>query len=265
MKVPLTAVVVLVTALSGVEAAAQDGMIGVKVRRWQAEIQGDIQVDDDNIGGTSIDVDETFGFDDKEDFDELHVSMGLPLLGRFNFQYLRGEYEGSRTLTANITFAGTTFSASDTIDAELSFDVYTLLWQFGATTPGVVGADIGAGAIAGVKYFQIHAEVRDQFGQSDETDVKGPLPVIGAYARMNLAKFISLEAQVHGIKFLDNFNLGLSGIFYDATIAVDAKFSGVYAGVGYRLMRLEVEYEDGTDVDVELDIDGLFFEAGISF
>jgi hypothetical protein len=266
MKFAFATVAFLVMAWCGLDAAAQDGSIAVKVRRWQAEIKGDIQVDDDNIGGTAIDVDDTFGFDDKEDFDELHLTMGLPLLGRFNFQYLKGGFEGTRTLSTDITFAGTTFTVGTTIDAELDFEAYTLLWQFGASTPGVIGADVGAGAIAGIKYFDIHAEARDAFtGTSDEVRVRAPLPVVGAYVRTNLGKMLSVEAQVHGIKFFDNLNLGLSGIFYDATIAIDAKFSGVFAGVGYRLMHMDVQYEDGTDADIQLDINGIFFEAGLSF
>jgi len=265
MKVALAMAGFLVTTLFGLDADAQDGTIAAKIRRWQAEIQGDIEVDDNGIDGTSIDVDSTFGFDDKEDFDELHVTMGLPILGRFNFQYLKGDYQGTKTLSSDITFAGTTFTASTQIDAELNLEAYTFLWQFGASTPGVIGADVGAGGIAGVKYFNIHARVDDEFGNSEETDIRAPLPVIGAYVRTNLAKFLSVEAQVHGIKFLDNFNIGLTGIFYDATIAVDAKFSGLFVGVGYRLFHMDVEYENGTDVKAQLDIEGLFFEAGLSF
>jgi hypothetical protein len=263
MKSALGGTVFLAVLACGLDAAAQT--IGVKVRRWEAEIQGDIQVDDDGFDGTGIDVDDTFGFDEEEDFDELHLTMGLPIIGRFNFQYLKGDYEGARTLSGNITFAGTTFTASTQIDAKLEFEAYTLLWQFGASTPGVLGADIGAGGIAGVKYFDIVAQVDDDFGNSEETRIRAPLPVIGAYVRTNLASFLAFEAQVHGIKFLDNFNLGLSGIFYDATVAVDVKFSGLFAGVGYRLMKLDVEYENGNDAKAELDLTGMFLEAGLSF
>jgi hypothetical protein len=263
MKSALGVAVFLVTVMFGADAAAQT--IGVKVRRWEAEINGEIQVDDDGSDGSGIDVDDTFGFDEKEDFDELHVSLGLPLLGKINYQYLRGEYEGSRTLSANITFAGTTFTASNRIDAKLELEAHTLLWSFGASTPGVIGADIGAGGIAGVKYFDILARVDDEFGNSEDTRIRAPLPVIGAYVRTNLASFLAFEAQVHGIKFLDSFNLGLTGLFYDATVAVDLKFSGLFVGVGYRLMKLDIEYENGTDVDADLDLKGMFLEAGLSF
>src|SRR5688572_5463842 len=139
----LSAALVLIAVAA--EASAQS--IGARVRRWEAEIRGDIQVDDDGLDGTNVDVDDTFGFDDEEDFDELHVTMGLPLLGKFNYQFLRGEYEGTRTLTANINFGCSTFAASTSIDAKLDFQAHTLLWQFGASTPGVIGADVGAGAI----------------------------------------------------------------------------------------------------------------------
>jgi len=265
MKSVSAVIAFLVACGWGLDAFAQDGMIAVKVRRWQAEIQGEIKVDDSGFEGTNIDVDDTFGFDDKEDFDELHITMGLPLLGRFNYQFLRGEYEGTRTLSADITFAGTTFTASTQIDAMLEFQVHTLLWQFGASTPGVIGADVGAGGIAGIKYFDIRGTVDDAFGNSESVEIKAPLPVFGAYVNFNLAKFLSVNAQVHGIKFPDSWNIGLVGIFYDATVSVDLKLSMLYAGVGYRLMKLNVQYEDGTDADVDLDITGMFFEVGASF
>src|SRR5262245_14282852 len=257
----LAAVLILV----GFAAEASAQTIGGRVRRWQAEISGDIKVDDEGLEGTNVDVDETFGFDSKEDFDELHVTLGLPILGKFNYQYLRGEYEGEKVLTANFNFGGSTFAASTRIDAKLDFQAHTILWQFGANTPGFIGADVGAGMLAGIKYFDITASVDDEFGNQEDTKIKAPVPVIGAYARFALASFLVVESQIHGISFFDTFNTGLKGIFYDATIAVDAKFKGLFVGAGYRLMRMDVKYENSTDVDVDLELKGMFFEAGFAF
>ena len=261
MKSVYAAAVLALMAGFGLDAAAQEGTIAAKVRRWMAEINGDIRVDDSGIDGTSIDVDSTLGLDEEEDFDELHATLGLPIIGRFNFQYLRGGYEGTNTLSNNITFAGTTFTASTQVDAKVDFESYTLLWQFGAPVPG----DIGAGAIAGLKYLVIDAEVSDSFGNSEEAHVDAPIPVIGAYLRTNLMKFLSLEVQVHGIKYFDTFGTGVEGTFYDATVALDLKFSGVFVGVGYRWYHFDLSYENGNDAEVELDLEGMFFEAGFSF
>ena len=256
----------IATLMCGVEAFAQDGTIAAKVRRWMAEMKGDITVDGGGIDGTSIDVDDTLGLDEQESFNEIHVTMGLPIIGKFNFQYMRGGFEGSNVLTADITFGGTTFSASDQVDTKIDFESYTLLWSFGATTPGAVGSDVGAGAIAGIKYLNIQADMHDQTGLSEDAHINAPIPVIGAYVRVNLLKFLSVEAQVHGIKYFDTFNTGLTGTFYDATIAADLKFSGLFAGVGYRLYHFDVEYEKGDDdSEVKLDLTGFFFEAGFSF
>lgn len=265
-KSALGIAVSLATLLCGVDAVAQDGTLAAKVRRWMADIKGDISVDGSGLDGTSIDVDSTLGLNDQESFDEIHVTMGLPIIGKFNFQYLRGGYEGSNTLTSDITFGGTTFTASSQVDTRLDFETYTLLWSFGATTPGAIGSDVGAGAIAGLKYLDIQADVHDQSGLSEDADVNAPIPVIGAYVRVNLLKFLSVEAQVHGIKYFDTFNTGLTGTFYDATIVADLKFSGLFAGVGYRLYHFDVEYENGDDeAEVEIDLTGFFFEAGFSF
>jgi hypothetical protein len=256
----------LATLMCGTEAFAQDGALAAKVRRWMAEMKGDISVDGSGLDGTSIDVDSTLGLDGQEGFDEVQVTMGLPIIGKFNFQYLRGGYEGSSVLSSDITFGGTTFAASSQVDTKIDFETYTLLWSFGATTPGAIGADVGAGAIAGIKYLDIQADMHDQSGLSEDADINAPIPVIGAYVRANLLKFLSVEAQVHGIKYFDTFNTGLTGTFYDATIAADLKMAGLFAGVGYRLYHFDVEYENGDDeADVKIDLSGFFFEAGFSF
>src|SRR5688572_29665107 len=193
MKTAAAGTVFLLIFLWAAEAAAQ-GTIGIRARRWEAEPSGDLQVEDDGSDGSDVDVDSTLGFDDKEDFNEAHLTMSLPLLGRFNFQYLKGEFEGSNTLTSDISFGGSTFTATTQIESKLDFEAYTLLWQFGASAPGVIGADVGAGGIAGLKYFNIRAEINDRFGNDEDAEIKGPLPVIGAYFRTNLASFLALDA-----------------------------------------------------------------------
>jgi hypothetical protein len=259
------AVCVLMTALAA-DASAQGETIGAKVRRWQAEIRGDMKVNDGGSSGSSVDVENTFGFSDEEDFDEVHFSLGLPVIGKFNFQYLQGGYEGDATLSSDITFGDTTFTANTPIHSELDFKAYTLLWAFGASTPGVVGLDAGGGMVAGFKYFDIHANVNDPLtGTNENADIAAPLPVIGAYFRTALMKFLSVEAQVHGIKYFDTFGFGVEGLFYDATIAVDLKLSGVFGGIGYRMMKFDFEYEDDADGELEFDMTGLFFQAGIAF
>ncbi|HTF55838.1 MAG TPA: hypothetical protein VK661_01095 [Planctomycetota bacterium] len=257
----------LCAALWSAEAAAQDGMISAKARRWRAEISGDLKVDDNGVGGSDLNVSSTLGLNDKEDFDEFHATLGLPLLGKFNFQYLTGTYTGTRTLTSDITYAGTTYSATSNNQIHTDVDIksYTLLWQFGASTPGIIGASVGAGGLAGLKYFDIVTAVDDDQGNHESVDIRAPVPVVGAYVRTALASFLFVEAQVHGLKIPGNLAQGLSGNFYDATIALDAKISTFYAGIGYRLFHFEVKYESGSDVNANVDLKGIFFEVGLSF
>jgi len=257
----------LVALLAATEAFAQDGMIVGKARRWRAEISGNVEADDSGSDGSNVDLKSTFGLDNEEDFDEFHVTMGLPLIGRFNLQFLEGGFDGSRTVTNDFTFAGTTYTASTQISTELDFKVYTLLWQFGASTPGVIGADVGAGFIAGLKYFEVDAVVQESSGgQREEMELKAPIPVFGAYFRMNLAKFLAIEVQAHGLKVPDSFGQEVKGLLYDGTIALDAKIGPLFGGIGYRLFHFEVEGDDGSiEATADLDMKGIFFEVGISF
>src|SRR6266850_6707822 len=190
----------LCAALWSAEAAAQDGMLSAKARRWQADITGDIKVDDNGVGGSDLNVASTLGLEDKANFNEFQATMGLPLLGKFNFQYLKGDYTGSKVLSNDITYAGTTYTASTEIHTKLDLNAYTALWQVGASTPGIMGASVGAGGLAGLKYFQISAAVDDDFGKHEDVNIKAPVPVVGAYVRTGLASFLMVEAQVHGLK-----------------------------------------------------------------
>jgi hypothetical protein len=267
MKYPVGFLAALAALLAAPEAFAQDGMITAKARRWKAEISGNVKADDTGSSGSSIDVESTFGFDQEEDFDEFHITMGLPVIGRFNLQILEGGFDGTRTVSNSFTYAGTTYTASSQISTELDFKVYTLLWQFGASSPGVIGADMGAGIIAGLKYFQIDAAVQETSGANrEETELNAPIPVFGAYFRMNLAKFLALEVQAHGLKVPSSIGQEVTGLLYDGTIALDAKIGPLFGGVGYRLFHFEVEGDDGSvEASADLDMKGIFFEVGVSF
>jgi hypothetical protein len=252
-------------AWGGAEAAAQDSMIALKARRWQAEIEGTIQVDDDSLSGSEIDFEDTFGVTDEEDINELHLTLGF--LGRLNLQYLKGKFEGSETLTADIRFGDIVFTVGNRVDAEVELEAYTAIWQIGGRIPLFKGMDLGVGGIVGAKYFEIFASARDQFGNEEEVDLQAPFPVIGAYAGLNFSRFATLEFQAHGIKVPSSLDLGGEGLFFDATIALDVKVGFVFAGVGYRIMHLDLDYDEGGDSEAHADfeIKGLFFEAGIAF
>src|SRR5688572_25697696 len=149
MKLPALAAMLVLTAGFGAEAFAQDGMLVLKARRWQAEMDGTLQVDDDGIAGTEIDFQDTFGIEDKEDFNELHLTIGF--LGKMNLQYLTGKFEGSDTVTQDVRFGDVVFTVGTEVDTKVEFDLYTALWQIGVTLPVFPGVSVGLGGQVGIK------------------------------------------------------------------------------------------------------------------
>lgn len=257
--------VAILIAWGGAEAAAQDSLVSMKARRWTAEIEGTIQVDDNNTSGSVIDFEDTFGVTDEEDFDELHLTIGF--LGRLNLQVLKGSFEGSETMTADIQFGDIVFTLGTRVDAEMEFEVYTAIWQIGGTIPLFKGVGLGVGGILGVKYLEIVASAEDTFGNSEEAEVQAPFPVIGGYVGLSVTRFVSLEFQIHGLKIPSSWDLGGEALFFDATVALDVRVSFVFAGVGYRLMHLDIDYDEDeeSEAHVDLDMTGLFFEVGVAF
>lgn len=268
MKALFSAVVAMCILGAGLDAEAQEGFLGAKLRRWTAELKGDVTAADDGVGGISeLDIDSTLGLDSKEDFNEFHVYAQLPVLGRFQYQYLAGTFEGNDLLTQDIAFGSTTFTTGTPVDTKMKWTTHTLLFQTGIKTPGFLPASGSAGATFGVKMMEIDAEVSG-LGTSEEVKFGGPIPVAGMFTRMQLSSFAFIEVQVHGLQIPGNIAGGVGGLIYDFTIAVDIRYQKFFGGVGYRIFKLNIEDESGTRVDeakFEVDITGIFFEIGSSF
>ncbi|MBI4566650.1 MAG: hypothetical protein HY716_18385 [Planctomycetes bacterium] len=265
MKTGLAVVWIVAAGLMmGAEARAQDGSFGVKWRRWTAKIDGDVRTEDSS---QDLQVDSTLGLTDREDFNEFHLFLNLPAVGSFNFQILSGDFQGRRLLESDVTFGGTTFPANTTIESEIDVTSYTLLWQFGLDTPGVLYGRAGLGIVAGLKYIQAEALLRTEDGREASPDVKVPMPVIGVYGRLFLASFLSIEAQIHGVR-ISNFPKDVSGLLFDATIGFTARYKALSGGLGYRLYRIAFEDKRGDVADqisADVDLTGLFFEVGLAF
>ena len=54
--------------------------------------------------------------------------------------------------------------------------------------------------------------------------------------------------------------------FFDATIALDLNVAFVFAGIGYRILHLDVDFDDGdNEFQTDFDLEGMFFEVGVGF
>jgi len=251
------------------DAAAQDGMITAKFRRWQCELSGEIQADGSGSSGTDIDVDSTLGLSDKENFNEIGIQLQLPIpiIGRMSLTRWTGTFEDTETLSQTITYGGQTFSGGTTVDSEFDITATTLLMHFGMSTPKVAGTGVAAGAALGVKFFEFEGSLSGS-GVSESAKAAGPIPVLGLFTKTALLAYLFLEVEVHGLMVPGFLSGGLSGAIWEGNASVVFRYNRFFAGIGYKIFNFTLEDDSGTgvgDVEVDLKMSGMAFEVGMGF
>ncbi len=259
----LAALLVLAT---GADAFAQDGWITGRYRRWQPELSGQATVTGDSFPGTEIDFIDTIGMDDKTNTNELQLTLQIPFLGRMTFGRWSTKYDGSETITQDINFGDLQFTAGMTVDSEFEYTSTTILWNFGLGTPKMMGTGVSAGVSLGVDLVEARIAASSG-GMADEAKAKGPVPVFGAYTRGQIAAFLFLEVEVHGLIIPGVVGGGLDGQLWQGSVSVDARFQKFFVGIGWKLFQFNVSDDSGTgaaEVEVDIKMEGLFFEIGMS-
>ena len=268
MRLVLPAVAVAFVLSFAAEAVAQQQGGGEalrgRVRRWQAKLTGEIEVDDLGIPGTSVDL-EALDYEEAN-LNDIGVIAPIPGLGKMFIQYWWGEFDGAATLGNDITFAGTTFTAGTPLNTKFGGKAWSFLYEHPLS-----GAGLGRGAGSqlfgqgGFKYLRAKVEI-DSGGVGGSAEFKGLSPAIGFRGQMALMQWLYVEAEVNGF-FARSFTGGVSGTLLDGTVGVFAKWSFAYGGVGMRWYQLKANdsRSDVEDFDTDLEIKGMFFEVGVKF
>lgn len=258
-SIPVVALVLLAAA----QGWAQD-TLGARLRQWRAEIEGDFQADDNLVPGSDINLHSQLNLEDEADMTDIGVLFGLPGIGRINFQYFFGEFDGDATLSNDITFGGTTFVGGTNVSSSMEWKVMTIMIESGVPGAGLTGATTGMGI--GIKYFDFDLEISGS-GVAEKGNVKGIVPVVGARARYPLTAFLFLEAELNGLFISSIASGGIEATILDASVALQAGWKSFYGGVGWRVFQMAGK-DDRADVDeieVDIELQGFFFEAGIRF
>jgi hypothetical protein len=263
----MKAVFALATLLLPSTALAQEGeeIFGIRERAWLASLSGELRADGDSIVGTDIDVDSTFDFDPAL-FHDVTAWLYLPLLviDRINVGYWFGEFDEETTAEETFTFGDQTFTVGTVIDAELEFDVLSLTVEKFLLTPGTDKLGVALGIQAGLKFFDLRAEIRSRtFGVDESEEAQGPLPVIGGRLIAQLTAWFRFEAELVGIA---GTYADIRGAYFEGVIeAAFQPVENVLVGLGYKLVLLRLEDESADEFEVDLRLGGLFLVAGVKF
>lgn len=262
MKHSLMALLLVLSTAS--PALAQDETIGVRWREWFANLGGQIQGQGGVVPATDINLTSTLGLDDQENGHEIQLYLSLPFVGRFYAGYWWIDFEGSETLTRDITFADITFTASTTVDTTLDLDMYYLTYEF--LLPSIpLGGDqvsLDIGIQVGLRALLADASIDGAlFNAQDDGAVA--IPVVGVRGALQIASFLRTEFELAGMAV----SYGSSSLSYVESFGeVVGQLGPAFAGVGYKWCKLDLDDSRGdVDFSAELRIDGFYLTAGLRF
>ena len=239
--------------------------LGIRYRRWKADLNGDARADDAGITGTKIDVDSILGIDQGEGIDNISAWFGAPGIGRLYLDYWKAGFGGDQVLPQDVTFVGKTFLANSLVDTRLDWKSLTAIVELGLLVPfgeSPFGLRLSPGF--GARFLSLEGTLKTT-GLDESAEVRGPVPVLSGSAELYFAKFASAEIRLEGFG-INDFQ-GFSGSYTDLTLAFRGGYEGAFIGVGYRMFTIGLEDEraDVDKIEIELKIDGAFVEIGFRF
>jgi hypothetical protein len=249
--------------LSALPAAAQDELVGVRVREWWARMSGVIEAEDANLGSTRLDLTDDLGLGDQNLTTELQVYLRIPVVGRFYVGWWRAHDTGSEVLSKDINFAGETFTASTRVDSELTFDVGYVTYEF--ALPVIPLGDLlklELGVQVGIRGFHAAASISDS-GQSASDSGTAGLPVLGGHVTLRLFDLVRAEVEVVGLAFKSGDNeVHYLEMFAEAVVD---PLPWIFAGVGYKLASINLQHDGSDRFKVNMDIAGIYVTFGVRF
>lgn len=228
-----------------------------EARYWRPTLESVIVATLPGSPATTVDPVTDLGVEEEQNVFEGRV--GLTLLGRHKFRigYLPLSFDGDRTVTRNITFEGTTFTANvDRVLTDLDVKILRAGYEFDffKTPLGYLGF------LLEVHYFDGEARLRTVSSGKDETvDFKVPVPVVGLAFRTypTITRVVSVGAEVVGVY------AGSTGHYLDGEASITiSPFPFVEFTGGYRV--IDLEGEEGDD-SLDLSLHGPFATFTLRF
>lgn len=201
-----------------------------------------------NGTGQKVDVERDLSLDDSENVTgELSLNWGN---SKLSFNYLPIDFSGTGTLTVNGTFNGQNFSINDTVQSDLTIDIYDIGYTYYLLNFDDLPTRFQLGLELAVKIADVDLTFNDLTQGFVETEtVTVPIPTVGARTRIALADYLGIVGRIGYLEYDGNH-------FLDAEAQLE--FSplptvGLYAG--YRYFDLKV---DEDDIFVETEFSGPF-------
>jgi len=219
---------------------AANALVDLKVegRYWFTALDSGVKVSTSVLAGTDIDVVDDLGFDDRKNFPEGRIILGIGS-HKLRYAYVPLSWDGKKSLVSNVDFAGQTFTAGTTVKSSLDVAYHRLSYEYDI----IDLMDNKFGIVVEAKYFGIDAEIKDTLANIKESEsINAPLPCVGLSAGVALPMLFNVSAEATGMTF------GSYGHIVDAEGMLNFKpLPLLTVSAGYRYFDLVFEAHSGDD------------------
>ncbi len=245
---------IVVAVVMGMSIPVMAFEVGVRGYYWFPGLSGDLRVDGNGVTGTTLDLENDLGMDDKS-YPVIEIFGGLGN-HHFSFSYYNADYEGSKTLATDFYFNGQLFAATTLVNTSLEYHVYDFMYQYDLLDMENILAGFSLGLVGKVKLFDGNVSVKSTTLSTNQ-DFTVPIPMLGLNLHMGILLDI-LEARllVTGIGYSD-------GTIFDSQADISyTPFPFLDIHGGYRLFTIDV---DTDDVQADYSTSGPYVAITISF
>ncbi|MBI5971258.1 MAG: hypothetical protein HY884_08920 [Deltaproteobacteria bacterium] len=245
-KILVAAALVAAIFAAGTDAHA---LVTLEGRYWFTTLDATVKTSESSVIGTDINLVDDLGFKSKKNFPELRFTLGGER-HKLRYGYLPLEWDGSKTITKSIVFAGKTYSASTNVTSKLTVDYHRIGYQYDFIT-SKDKKESRLGFIFDIKYFNIDASLdAPTLALSKTNNIKAPVPTIGFGGGFNLPAHLSVNAEATGLSI--SAGGGKFSVF-DAEGSLRFRPVDWFAAcAGYRLLKLHASVDnDKADIGLK--------------
>ncbi len=235
MKRTLRVVFLFATAFILFSGSRAYALVDLEGRYWFTDMDASLRISEGSVIGTDIDVVDDLGVDDKKNFWEGRITLELGN-HKIRYGFTSFSWDGKKTITKSIVFAGKTYTASTSVESSLDIVYHRVGYEYDF----IDTLDNRIGVILEVKYFDIDSALKASALGYDESESLGvPLPAVGVTVQVGLPFLLTVGGEITGI------TVGSQGYLVDGEAGVNFKPIPLLTITGgYRYLTLHVENED---------------------
>jgi hypothetical protein len=229
----LLAIAILFVTFSNTAHAFQ---VGVRGYYWFPTMKSDMKVNGAFQEGTEFNLKDNLGLGFKP-YPSVEVFGGL---GKHNLSlmYTQANYSGSATLSSEIKFHGTVFSANTPVDSNLKLRVLDLAYKYNLINMENILAGFSVGPIVKIKYIEGDTSITSSTATSSDK-FRLPIPMVGMGAHAGiLLNILEARAEITGTAYSGNY---LYEAFGDLSLT---PFPLIDINGGYKIIKIHVDHGD---------------------